>query len=88
MWVEDINSLEGILQEYCPGTLCRRYGETDDQLKVRLLDQETSLVYPRKNVDEEPKNNHGLSVCYWCRQPTVKKDLVFYWDDYCQKCKK
>lgn len=38
--------------------------------------------------EPEPKNNHGLSVCYWCKQPTVKKDLVFYWDDYCSKCKK
>lgn len=36
----------------------------------------------------EPKNNDGLSVCFWCGGPTERKQGFMSFYDICPKCGK
>lgn len=40
----------------------------------------------QKTPDEEPPNNDGRSICYWCGANTVKKEGLFDVYDICEAC--
>jgi len=41
-----------------------------------------------KKYLDEPEDNIGRDVCFFCGEPTVKKPLFNSHYDYCEKCKK
>lgn len=58
---------------------------TEAALALNSIHELTDELYT-ESVNEPPRNNDGLSMCYWCNVPTQKRGGGAY--DVCPKCER